>query len=688
MNYCASASQYIKNFIIKFLVIVLTTTIFLINTRSVYAALDSFSIDTVGGQVAGQPFLITIRALDGASNPETSFNSTVNITDDTATITPTGTSAFTNGVWSGTVVITEADISNIISVNTGPYTGQSNSFAISANGGVKIVKVTAGNNQTGVVANTLGTALRVTVVDPYNNPLSSVGVNWAITSYPVGASGQSLGSSSGTTNSSGITTTALTLGNKAGTYIVNASVTSGAANNAHFYETATAGTLTYITVSPVWAILPAGNNIVFSATGYDTYNNAVTLSSPTWSITNGGGSIDSAGLFSGGSTPGTYLNTVRVTSGAVGGTASVTLVDEGGGGSSGTPTPTPTPSNTPTPTPSPSNTPTPSPSPTPSPTSTPTPTPTSAAGVLDSINIDPDIISALEGATIPIVAEGVDVYGSSVTGVNYEFDIEGNLGVLSEAAGNTVLLTASETGIGTLTVTATQGTVSRVAKVVGSVGTGLNRRLIIEEIESPQVVGEPFLISIAAKNSLNEQITDYTGPLAISDTTGTIDPAVASPSAEGLWYVQGIISLAHPEVVISVAGDGMVGVSNVFEVEGDLKLKDIPPGGGGQGAGAGGGGGLGDIKGASSSAEILEKLFKTEGLDRFSVLRYIGAGLAAGFGILGASVGGGLMASRGLEAIGRNPFAKGRLQFNLYASIGAFILAAILAVAAAFIIVR
>ncbi|OGV93593.1 hypothetical protein A3B57_01390 [Microgenomates group bacterium RIFCSPLOWO2_01_FULL_47_10] len=68
--------------------------------------------------------------------------------------------------------------------------------------------------------------------------------------------------------------------------------------------------------------------------------------------------------------------------------------------------------------------------------------------------------------------------------------------------------------------------------------------------------------------------------------------------------------------------------------------------------------------------------------------RYIGAGLAGGIGILGASIGGGLMASKGLEAIGRNPFAKRKLKANLYVSILAFVVAAGLAVYAAFLIIR
>lgn len=652
---------------------------FVFTQPALAATLTSFEFNDftdTGTKYAGVPFDITITAKDENGNTMTSFNSQITLTDDTASIHPTHTSSFSQGVWSGQVYITQASTSTKITATYSSVTSQSDTFTVSADSRIKFLTISQGNNQSGLITTTLPLSLKLKVVDPFNNPISGVGVNWSITSYPVGSTTHQLNSLAGNSSASGEVSTTLTLGRKAGTYVVTAQLASGITNTAHFYETATAGSLVTISLSPSWAVLPAGNFIPFTASGFDTYNNPVTLSSATWSVINGGGTIDSTGIFYAGSTEGTYLNTVRVVSGSVGSTASVNIISESGGGAgSGDTSPTPTPEATATP--SPTGTVTPTPTATPSPS----PTPTGVPGVLSSVNIDPEIISALKGAKIPILAEGVDAYGNPVEGVNYTFDIEGNLGVLSQAAGNTVLLTASENGIGTVTVTAQQGNVAKVAKIVGSVGTGLNRRLVVEPIQSPQAIGEPFLISVAAKNSLNEFITDYEGPLVMSDTTGTLDPGVASPSAEGIWYVQGIISLAHPEVAITVAGDGMVGVSNIFEVTGDVKKSQFGPGGSGAG-------GAGDVKGASVSAEFIQQLFKTKGLDKYSVLRYIGAGLAAGFGILGASIGGGLMASRGLEAIGRNPFAKGRLQFNLYASIAAFIGVAALAVAAAVIIVR
>ncbi len=646
-------------------------------SRSTYAALDHFTFDdfTSGTKYAGVPFYITIYARDASNQIEVNYSGNASLSDNTGSIVPSSTGSFQSGIWRGTVYIPQATTNTAIVVSSGSVVATSSSFTVQADSRIKFLTITAGNNQNALVNTTLTTPLTVRVVDPYGNPLNNVGVNWAITSYPPGATSQQLNLLASNSNISGYASTSLTLGRKKGTYIVTATLASGITNAATFYETANPASLVSLSILPIWATVPIANYFPFSVVGYDMYYNEVIVPSPTWSVVNGGGTIDSTGIFFAGTTANTFLNTVRAQSGSVGSTASVTVIETGGVGSwAGTPTPSPTlaPTNTPTPTPQ--------------PTSTPTPTlaisPTPAAGVLNSVNIDPEIIAALRGATIPITAQGVDIFGNPVTGVNYQFEVTGDLGVLSQAAGNTVLLTASDNGVGTVTITANQGNVAKTARIVGSVGTGLNRRLVIEDIQSPQTVGQPFLISIAAKNSLNEQVTDYTGPIALSDTTGTLNPAVASPSAEGLWYVQGIISLSDPEVVISVAGDGMVGVSNIFEVQGDPKLKDINP------SGAGGGSGAGGVMGASDSAALISQLFKTQGLDRFSVLRYIGAGLAAGFGILGASVGGGIMASRGLEAIGRNPYAKGKLQLNLYASIFAFVTAAGMAVAAAIFIVR
>lgn len=630
-------------------------------TTVVAQSLTSFSFNdfTSGSnKIAGLPFNITITALDEFDAVLSSFTGTVSLTDTTGSINPTTTTAFESGVWTGPVYITDATTNTSITATYLTVVDASSSFVVEADSRIKFLSIISGNSQTGSVLTQLPSALTARVVDPFNNPIANVGVNFAVTSAPPGSTGQSLTATSAISNASGNASTSLTLGRKQGVYVTTATLNTGITNAVHFYETATPGILLSIGLTPSVGVVPAGGYLPFTATGYDAYLNEISLTSPTWAVANGGGTIDNTGVFTAGGTKGTFSNSVTVTSGSIGASATVTVVGaagEAGGTATGsaafvTPVPTPTPRLNP------------------------------VDGVLYNVQIDPAVIAALENARIPIVAEGVDIFGNQVEGVTYEFSSTGSLGSLTQTGPNTALLQTSSAGLGSVSVTATQGDISISTGVVGSIGNGLNRRLIIEDVASPQRVGEPFTLSIAAKDSANNFITDYEGPIVIADTTGTIDPAVAQPSDEGIWYVQAVITLANPETTITVAGDGMVGVSNIFEVVGEPSKADVGPG-------LGLGAGLGEVLGASISA-LIDELLLDKDLNRFTIFRYIGSGLAAGFGILGASIGGGIMVSRGLEAIGRNPYAKSRLKVNLYASLMAFVIAASLAVFAAFLILR
>lgn len=619
---------------------------------------DEFNTGTA--KIAGLPFQVTIRAYDTNGDPAVAFNGQVNLTDETGTIYPTQTSNFTNGVWTGTIYITQAIDSNIITASGGVVVGASQEFSVSPDTRMSFLSVISGNNQAGITGSQLVYPFIAQVNDLYGNPIPNIGVNFTVANSPTGSTNYNLSNNSATSDSNGRVSTVLRLGTKAGAYLVSASITTGLRHSVIFYSSATPGPLISLSIRPYLSVIPAGGSLPFEAIGYDQYFNEISSPPVTWSVQNGGGTIDNTGVFRAGYVLGSFSNTIKATSASVGANASVSIVDiyqgsteeRGPGAGLGTGI-----------------------------AATVSATPAPTAGVLYNIQVEPDVLSILQNARIPIVAEGVDFFGNPVSGVTYDFQTSGDIGSLVQTGANTALLTGSGTGIGTVSVTATQGGLSQTARIVGSVGVGMNRRLVIEDIESPQTVGEPFTISIAAKDSLNNFITDYTGPLVIADTTGTIDPAVVQPSDQGIWYVQAIISVSHPEVSITVAGDGMVGVSNVFEVVGDPKKSDL-------GLGKGfGGGGLGDVLGASISAKINE-ILNAQGFNKYAVVKYIGAGLAAGLGILGASAGGGIMASKGMEAIGRNPYAKNRLQANLYIGLIVFIAAASLAVFASTVIMR
>jgi ice-binding like protein len=92
--------------------------------------------------------------------------------------------------------------------------------------------------------------------------------------------------------------------------------------------TVTAGALATITVTPNPVTLAINTTQLFTAVGKDAFGNVITPFTPTWSVTAGGGTIPAGttGLtatFTAGGATGTFTNTVKATSGAIFGTATV-----------------------------------------------------------------------------------------------------------------------------------------------------------------------------------------------------------------------------------------------------------------------------------------------------------------------------------------------------------------------------
>ena len=115
-----------------------------------------------------------------------------------------------------------------------------------------------------------------------------------------------------------------TAGGTVGTYTNTVRASVGTINGVATVNV-TSGPLASITVSPNPATVPSNATQQFTAVGRDAGGNVLTIT-PVWSIVNGGGTIDaSTGLFTAGTTSGTFANTVRATSGTISGTATVTV---------------------------------------------------------------------------------------------------------------------------------------------------------------------------------------------------------------------------------------------------------------------------------------------------------------------------------------------------------------------------
>ncbi len=128
----------------------------------------------------------------------------------------------------------------------------------------------------------------------------------------------------GTMNGTGLFTAGTAAGTFANTIQANSGSIKGTAT-----VTETAGPLATIVVTPNPLTLNAGLNQQFTAVGKDASGNVVTIT-PVWSVVNGGGTIGSSGLFTAGTTLGTYINTVKATSGSISAFATVTVTATGG----------------------------------------------------------------------------------------------------------------------------------------------------------------------------------------------------------------------------------------------------------------------------------------------------------------------------------------------------------------------
>ena len=72
-----------------------------------------------------------MRARDAQNNPVITYAGAAQLSDSTGSISPTSTGAFTSGVWTGPVTITQAAAGATITVQDGLVSGQSNSFVVS-----------------------------------------------------------------------------------------------------------------------------------------------------------------------------------------------------------------------------------------------------------------------------------------------------------------------------------------------------------------------------------------------------------------------------------------------------------------------------------------------------------------------------------------------------------------------------
>ena len=106
-------------------------------TVNAVQTVDHFVFSTVSSpQIAGTSFIITITAKDTSDNTVTSYTGTNTLTPSSGTISPTSTTAFTAGVWTGSVTLYTTGSGITIGTTGNTKTGTSNPFTVNAGTGV------------------------------------------------------------------------------------------------------------------------------------------------------------------------------------------------------------------------------------------------------------------------------------------------------------------------------------------------------------------------------------------------------------------------------------------------------------------------------------------------------------------------------------------------------------------------
>jgi hypothetical protein len=136
------------------------------------AVLDHFDFTVSSPQTAGTAFGITITAKDASDNTVTSYTGINTLTVSSGTISPTSTTAFTAGVWTGDVTLFTSGSGITIGTTGDGKTGTSDDITVTAGSG------TFGNTNTGIYTRSISDYIRGS---PYVAP--ATGTAQSISAY-------------------------------------------------------------------------------------------------------------------------------------------------------------------------------------------------------------------------------------------------------------------------------------------------------------------------------------------------------------------------------------------------------------------------------------------------------------------------------------------------------------------------
>jgi hypothetical protein len=94
-----------------------------------------------------------------------------------------------------------------------------------------------------------------------------------------------------------------------------------------------------------------------------------------------------------------------------------------------------------------------------------------------------------------------------------------------------------------------------------------------EFIPGPIFKDTPFQVTISARDSLGNLLSDYAGQVTLNDTTGTVEPTTSGIFESGIWTSEVVIGQAARDVTITATDGDVVGTSESFDV---LSVNYLP----------------------------------------------------------------------------------------------------------------
>jgi len=509
-------------------------------------SLASFTIGTIiSPQSGGTAFSITITAQDAYGNTVTSYTGSASLSDLTGSLSPTSTSAFSAGVWTGNVKVNTAYTNDVITATSSGATGQSNEFNVVVGSLDHFVFNLIGTQTAGTPFSITITAEDAggNIVTNYAGAISFSDLSGSLVLVNSGVFNQGVltGSVYITKAWTGDTITATNVGTSAnGTSNAFNVVAAGATRLV--YTAGASQSITTSTVSSVITVqLEDANGNPVTATSSVTVNLATTATTTGtfWSNSGGTTKITSITIPSGSSSGSFYYSdtaagTPTITASSTGLTSATTTFTisadklvfyEGASQTLYT-----------------------------GQTST-------AIEIAQETPTGGDDYNILSTTTITITTTSPTGEFSTTVGGTLTHSITVTVGILSytsgtfyyvDSAAGTPTLTASASGFMSGTTTFTIYT----PKVSSFKITATNYNV---------AVNTPFTITITAIDQEGNTMTSYTGTNTLSASLGSISPTSTAAFTNGVWT--GTVTLdTTGSITISTSGSGATGTSNPFTV--------------------------------------------------------------------------------------------------------------------------